>query len=147
MALNHPYILRFLPLWSLCPWVWVGSSDLLLMNLIWQTWWDDISNIMLRRLWFLFCLPSLVSMSCAALWRSLYGKRWRGSSQQPGRNWGLHFYSSWGTECYRIWALEDELVDKTAAQQLVSDLETETQVSCTQIPETHRHYEIIYLLF
>lgn len=92
-ALSHPSF------WSL-PSVWAGPSDLLLMNLIWQTWWDDIANVRLHKDWLLFCLPSLGSMSWVTPWGALYGKKKKGF--WPGRSWGPQSYGSWGTESSNI---------------------------------------------
>lgn len=93
VASMHPYVYPC-PWVISSPWVWVGFTDLLLMNRIWQKWWDVTSKIKLQKDWLLSCVSCSLRKPAtrlwAAPWRSQYGSwcsprrafRWDCSSSQ-----------------------------------------------------------------
>ena len=78
------------------PWVWVGYTDLLLMNRIWQKWWDLDAKRLLFQFWgaSLTCSRGNQLPCCEHLMKPM----WQGTPLCTlfGGNWDRHYQALLG---------------------------------------------------
>ena len=72
MAPSDPCLLIFMPCVISSPSMWAGPSGSLLVNKIWQLWWDATCKMKFLTIWLLSYLPFLILSSLGEAWRGLY---------------------------------------------------------------------------
>ena len=73
MAPTDPCLLIFMPCVISSPLMWAGPSNSLLVNKIWQLWWDATCKMKFLKIWLLSYLPFLI-LSLGEAWRGPYSR-------------------------------------------------------------------------
>ena len=171
MAPSIPTSLLFPSLCDPFPLSMAGHSDWLLMNRIWQTWWDATSGTRLKKIVtsvLLTCFLSFsdfsylhTSMKQIAVLERTHGKeqgwsltnsRWRTEAFSPTegvRNWILQQSQEWGRkETFTQSGYEMKAALFVALTAALSDtLSQRTQLRCIWIPDPQKLWDNKRLLF
>lgn len=145
---NHLCLLIIMPLCDVLPWKRAGPRSLLLMNRIWQEWWDSTSKIMfLKAVTCILPVLSLVLLVCSdktsyhVVSCPLDNSRWRTEARGP-----TAVEVSLEADIPQVEAWDHHSLTDTLIRALWAALSWRTQLSCTWIPNPQSGYNK-YLLF